>query len=80
MIKAALKMISLFLALAAFFVVGAHSLCCGEELIWVVGKAVVTFLVCWMLIGWLAGLISFSAEDQQDGSGEYEKKAAGQAD
>ncbi|NLN77805.1 MAG: hypothetical protein GX141_02670 [Armatimonadetes bacterium] len=61
-IRAALKIISLFLALAAFLVVGIHSLYFGEELVWAVGKALITFIICWLLIGWFAGLLSGSVE------------------
>lgn len=61
-LRAVLKMISLFLALAVFLAVGINSLMMGEELIWAVGKAMVTFMICWIVIGWLAGLISMSVE------------------
>lgn len=61
-LRAVLKMISLFLALAAFLAVGGNALYTGEELIWAVGKAMVTFIICWMIIGWLAGLLSMSVE------------------
>ncbi len=36
----------------------------GEELIWVVGKALVAFIVCWVVIGWFAGVLSLSVEGQ----------------
>ena len=64
-LRAVLKMISLFLALAVFLAVAVNSLIAGEELIWTVGKAMVTFLICWIVIGWLAGLISMSVEGVQ---------------
>lgn len=61
-LRAVLKMISLFLSLAAFLAVAVNSLMVGEELIWTVGKAMTTFMICWIVIGWLAGLISMSVE------------------
>lgn len=61
-LRAVLKMIGLFLSLAAFLAVGVNSLMMGEELIWTVGKAIVVFMICWIVIGWLAGLISMSVE------------------
>ena len=64
-LRGVLKTISLFLSLAAFLVVGVNSLMSGEELLWVVGKAFVTFIVCWVVIGWLAGLLSMSVEGMQ---------------
>jgi len=61
-LRAVLKTISLFLSLAAFLAVGIDSLSAGEELLWAVGKAFVTFIICWVVIGWLAGLLSMSVE------------------
>lgn len=74
-LRAVLKMISLFLALAAFLAVGVNALYSGEELIWAVGKAMVTFIICWLVIGWLAGLLSMSVEGIQY-SPEPKAKAA----
>lgn len=65
-LRAVLKMISLFLALGAFLAVGVNALMNGEELIWAVGKAMVTFIGCWVVIGWLAGLLSMSVEGIQE--------------
>jgi hypothetical protein len=64
-LRAVLKMISLFLCLAAFLAVGGNALYTGEELIWAVGKAMITFIICWLVIGWLAGLLSMSVEGVQ---------------
>jgi hypothetical protein len=64
-LRAVLKTISLFLSLGAFLAVGINSLSIGEELLWVVGKAFVTFIVCWLVINWLAGLLSMSVEGLQ---------------
>lgn len=64
-LRAVLKTISLFLSLAAFLAVGINSLTIGEELLWAVGKAFVTFIICWLVIGWLAGLLSMSVEGLQ---------------
>jgi len=61
-LRAVLRTISLFLSLAAFLVVGINSLSIGEELLWAVAKAFVTFIVCWLVINWLAGLLSMSVE------------------
>jgi hypothetical protein len=64
-LRAVLKTISLFLSLAAFLVVGINSLSIGEELLWAVGKAFVVFIICWLVINWLAGLLSMSVEGLQ---------------
>lgn len=61
-LRAVMKMMSLFLALGVFLVVGIQALMSGEELIWAVGKALVSFIVCWVVIGFLAGLLSMSVE------------------
>jgi len=64
-LKAVLKTISLFLSLAVFLVVCVQSLAVGEELIWAVGKAFVTFSISWIVINWLAGILSMSVEGMQ---------------
>jgi hypothetical protein len=81
LLKAALKIINLFLALAAFLVVGCNSLYNGEELIWAVLKAVVTFAVCWLLINWFAGLPSLSVQGpESEDPGEDTAKETASAD
>ncbi len=62
MLRPVLKMMSLFLSLGVFLFVGVHSLMTGEELIWAVGKAVVSFIICWIVVSWFAGLLSLSVE------------------
>lgn len=64
-LRAVLRTISLFLSLAAFLVVGINSLSIGEELLWAVSKAFVTFIACWLVINWLAGLLLMSVEGLQ---------------
>ena len=67
-------MISLFLALGVFLSVGVNALMNGEELIWAVGKALVAFIVCYIVIGWLAGVLSMSVE-----GADYAEPAAGKS-
>jgi hypothetical protein len=56
-IKPVWKMISLFLALAVFLGVGVVELLGGEELLWVVGKAVASFFACWIVLGTLGNML-----------------------
>lgn len=65
MLRPVLKMMSLFLALGVFLFVGGHALMDGEELIWAVGKAVVSFIICWIVISWFAGLLTMSVESAE---------------
>jgi|GEM_PF-2023033 len=67
LLRAVLKTISLFLCLAAFMAVGIHSLTIGEELLWAVGKAFVAFIISWIVINWLAGILLMSVEGLQCG-------------
>lgn len=69
-LRAVLRTISLFLSLATFLVVGINSLSTGEELLWAVAKAFLTFVVCWLVINWLAGLLSMSVEGIQCSSNQ----------
>ena len=64
-LKATLKIVNLFLALAAFLTVGFMSLFGGEDLIWVVGKAVGCFVACWIVLGFLAAFLSLAVEGPQ---------------
>lgn len=64
-LKATLKVINLFLALAAFIAVGIIALFNGEELIWIVGKAVGCFAACWIVLGYLATFVCLAVEGPQ---------------
>lgn len=57
MLSAIWKVISLILGLGAFLTVGTMALMNGEELIWAVGKAVIGFFVCWIVFGYLGGML-----------------------
>jgi hypothetical protein len=69
MLTAVWKVISLFLALGSFLVVGVMTLMIGEELIWVVGKAIVAFVVCWIIFGYLGGMLLVVAEKHTENPG-----------
>lgn len=69
MLKAVWKMVSLFLALAGFLTVGVVSLLANEELIWVVGKAFVAFLGCWIVLKNLGAMLFYLLEKQDAPSG-----------
>lgn len=75
-VKAVMKMLNTFLCLAAFLAVGAISLSAGEELIWAVGKALVSFTACWIVLGWLAGLLLASIETAEPAPDKKPKKAS----
>lgn len=45
------------LGLAAFLVVAVISFVNGEELIWVVGKALACFFICWFVMGYLGNVM-----------------------
>ncbi len=45
------------LGLAAFLVVAVISFSNGEELIWVVGKALACFFICWFVMGYLGNVM-----------------------
>jgi len=62
-------MISLFLALAGFLTVGVISLMANEDLIWVVGKAFVAFLGCWIVFKNLGVVLFVLLERQEASSG-----------
>ena len=64
-LKPVLLIINVFLALAAFLAVGAVALTRQEEMFWAVGKAVVCFVVCWFVLGWLANLLSFAVDGER---------------
>lgn len=68
-LKAVLKVVNFFLALAAFLTVGAVLLVCGEEPVWAVGKAIVCFLACWIVVGYLAYMLSLAVEGPEEQSG-----------
>ena len=65
MVKPVWKLLSIFLALAVFIGTGAVLLCNGEELIWVVGKAVGSFAVCWIILVQLGNVLTFVVERQE---------------
>jgi hypothetical protein len=46
------------MSLVAFLVVGALSLNAGEELVWAVGKAIISFFICWIVSKNLGRLLS----------------------
>lgn len=58
------KLLSVFLALAVFIATGVVLLCAGEELIWAVGKAVASFIVCWIILAQLGNILTFVVERQ----------------
>lgn len=64
-LRPVLKTVNVLLALAAFLVVGVLSVLRGEEAIWVVGKAAGSFVICWVVLGWLAGLLSYGIEGDE---------------
>lgn len=65
-LKAVLKVVNLFLALAAFLTVAAILLVGGEEPVWAVGKAIVCFIACWTVVGYLASMLSLAVEGPQE--------------
>lgn len=74
LLKPVLKMMSLFLSLGVFLFVGAHALMNGEELIWAVVKALVAFIICWIVINWFAGLLSLSVESAEKAKEELSRE------
>ena len=68
-LNAVLKVVNVFLALTAFLVAGITSLAAGEELYWAVGKAVVSFFVCWIVMGWLVAIF-LAVDDGKRQSGK----------
>lgn len=56
------------MSLVAFLVVGALCLRAGEELLWVVGKAIISFAVCWIVSSNLGKLLSSLVSKQDAGS------------
>ena len=51
------KMISLFLALGTFLVVGIYNISSGEDLMWAVLKAGGAFLISWIVLGQLGNML-----------------------
>lgn len=64
-LRAVLKLINLFLGLAAFLIVGGLSLSDGEEPLWIAAKCVGCFFVCWLVLGYLANVLSLAVETPQ---------------
>ena len=64
-LKATLKVVNLFLALAAFLTVSVLALSNGEDLLWVVGKAVGCFAACWIVLGYLVTILCLAVEGPQ---------------
>ena len=65
-LRAALKIINLFLALGASLTAGAVSLSSGDEPVWAIGKAFACFLACWIVLGYLAAMLSAVIEGPGD--------------
>ena len=65
MVKPVWKLLSIFLALSVFIATGAVLLFNGEELIWAVGKAVGSFVVCWIILVQLGNVLTFVVERQE---------------
>lgn len=80
-LKAVMKMINLFLALAAFLAVGAKTLTDGEELLWVSGRACVTFVACWLILGFLTSMLMVVLESGSPGRSKKEQpRTAGRSE
>jgi hypothetical protein len=57
MVLAVWKTISLLLALSAFIIVGVMSVLSDEDLLWATGKAIGSFVACWVVIGFLGNIL-----------------------
>ncbi len=64
MVLAVWKTISLLLALFAFIVVGVLAVLAGEDLLWATGKAIGSFIACWIVIGCLGNILRAVMERQ----------------
>ena len=51
------KLISLFLALGTFLVVGIYNISSGEDLMWAVLKSGGAFLILWIVLGQLGNML-----------------------
>lgn len=65
MVKPMWRLVSVFLALAAFLGVGVVTLIAGEELVWVAAKSVVSFFICWIVLGQLGHVLCVVVEKQE---------------
>ena len=74
-LRAVLKIVNLFLALGASLTAGAMSLSNGEEPVWVVGKAFACFVACWIILGYLAAMLSAVIEGPQEADATSENSA-----
>ncbi|MHB9037013.1 MAG: hypothetical protein ACYC64_10110 [Armatimonadota bacterium] len=57
MVQPVWKLISLLLGLIVFLGVGMALWMSGEDLIWVVGKSIGSFFVCWIVLGQLGNML-----------------------
>jgi hypothetical protein len=57
MLPAVWKIISFFLSLGAFLVVGVEELMAGEDPLWIVAKSAGSFVVCWIVMGVLGNVL-----------------------
>lgn len=64
MLRPVWTIIGLFMSLVAFLVAGGLALHMGEELIWVVGKAIISFIICWIVSSNLGKLLSVLVSKQ----------------
>lgn len=65
------KLISLILALAIFLAVGVLMVLSGEEILWVVLKAVGAFFVSWIVLGYMGNML-FAVVTKQKEAEEVE--------
>ena len=57
MVQPVWKLISLLLGLVVFLGVGMALWVSGEDLIWIVGKSIGSFFVCWIVLGQLGNML-----------------------
>lgn len=66
MVKPLWKLLSLMMSLASFAVVAAYSVVAGDELPWIVLRSVITFIVCWIILGNLGNILNYVLPDHDE--------------
>ncbi|MCE5198777.1 MAG: hypothetical protein ABFD54_10465 [Armatimonadota bacterium] len=57
MIQPVWKLISLLVGLGVFLAVGVSVWLAEEDLVWVIGKAIGSFFICWIVLGQMGGML-----------------------
>jgi divalent metal cation (Fe/Co/Zn/Cd) transporter len=78
MIKPMWRLIGLILSLGVFLAAGIANLVGGEELIWVVGKAIAAFFVSWVILNHLGAMLLAVLERPEDAAQPGEAAPTGE--